>query len=371
MTIGDGSVKFRSGLFRPTVPGMESEAFPRRSATGGSASRRRPTMEDVAVKAGVSRALVSIVFRELPGASEQTRQRVRSAAAEIGYRPDHRARLLSSKQTRMFGVTFGVGHEFHGDLLVELYEAAAQHGYELVLSGITPSRSESQAVHELLSLRCDALILLGPMASAAQLRSLGGLCPTVTVARAVAGAEVDVVRTDDVAGGILATEHLLDLGHRHIVHVDGGRAPGAAERRRGYRTAMRAAGLNDLVSIYRGGLTAEDGRRAAQQLLDARLRSEMATAVTVFNDQCAAGLLDATRAAGVAVPSELSVVGYDNSQLSQALWTQLTTIGQDAAAISRSAVSQAIAQLGSHRPAAPVLVPPTLIVRQSTSSPVR
>ena len=91
---------------------------------------RRPTMEDVAARAGVSRALVSIVFRDAPGAGEQTRARVRAAAAELGYRPDTRARLLGRSRTGLVGVVFGVRHTFHTDLVESLYTAAEPAGYE-------------------------------------------------------------------------------------------------------------------------------------------------------------------------------------------------------------------------------------------------
>ena len=94
--------------------------------------------------AGVSRPLVSIVFRDQPGAGEETRARVRAAAAEIGYRPDARAQLLSRKQTRLIGVSFGVGHEFHAEQVTELYAAAQDSGYGLVLSGVTPDRREQR-----------------------------------------------------------------------------------------------------------------------------------------------------------------------------------------------------------------------------------
>jgi DNA-binding LacI/PurR family transcriptional regulator len=322
-------------------------------------------MEDVAERAGVSRALVSIVFRDLPGASATTRERVRAAAEEIGYRPDHRARLLSRRATRLLGVTFAVTHEFHSDLLTELYAAAAAEGYELVLSGVTAARGEAQAVQELLSLRCDGLILLGPAMKAADLAAVGGLAPMVVVARAVS-AGVDVVRTDDVAGARLATRHLLGLGHRRIVHVDGGRAPGAAERRRGYRQAMRAAGLEDLISIQPGGLSEEDGRDAAQQV-HAVEEPSRATAAFVFNDQSAAGYLDTIRRAGIRVPAEHSVVGFDNSRVARSLSTQLTTIGQDIRRLSQSAVTRAVAHIQNSRPGEPVLIPPDLIIRHSTS----
>jgi len=326
---------------------------------------RRPTMDDVAARAGVSRALVSIVFRDLPGASGQTRERVRAVAAEIGYRPDHRARLLSRKRTHLLGATFGVGHEFHSDLLSELYAAAAGHGYELVLSGITPGRTESQAVQELLSLRCDAVILLGPTMTAHELADIAAFTPTTVVARAVRATGVDVVRTDDVAGARLATEHLLDLGHRRVVHIDGGRAPGAAERRRGYRLAMRGADLD--VSIIPGGLTEDAGADAARRLLSDG--SEAPTAAFVFNDASAAGFLHAVRRAGHSVPRELSVVGYDDSRLARSVWADLTTVAQNAPLLSESAAELAIARLGGEPSGAQMLIAPRLVVRSTTSQP--
>ena len=342
---------------------------------GGLAQTRRPTMEDVALRAGVSRALVSIVFRDQPGAGEQTRARVRAAAAEIGYRPDTRAQLLSRKQTRLIGVSFGVGHEFHADLVTELYAAAQHSGYELVLSGVTSHRKEQRAAQDLLAFRCDAVILLGPSARLAELAAIGRQTPTVVVARAVRAEGIDVVRTDDVTGAELATRHLLELGHRRILHVDGGRAPGAAERRRGYLAAMRAAGLERLTKIIAGGLTEAEGSQAAASLIDRRMRSarmsdgDSATAAVVFNDQSAVGFLATVRAAGINVPQQISVVGYDDSRLARASWARLTTIGQDSAAIAEAAVERATARIAGEPVGKPVLIKPTLIERATTAPP--
>src|SRR5690242_16024070 len=97
-------------------------------------------MEDVATRAGVSRALVSIVFRNVPGASEATRARVMEAADELGYRPDQRARLLGSSRSRTIGVFFGLQHEFHTEMVEQLYAAAEGSGYELALGAHAPSR---------------------------------------------------------------------------------------------------------------------------------------------------------------------------------------------------------------------------------------
>jgi DNA-binding LacI/PurR family transcriptional regulator len=353
---------------------------------GGSGRPRRPTMEDVALRAGVSRPLVSIVFRDQPGASEETRARVRAAAAEIGYRPDTRAQLLSRKQTRLIGVSFGVGHEFHADLVTELYAAAQDSGYELVLSGVTPNRREQRAAQDLLAFRCDAVILLGPGSRLADLAAIGRQTPTIVVARAATAEVIDVVRTDDVTGAELATRHLLELGHSRILHIDGGRAPGAAERRRGYHAAMRAAGLGRLASVIPGGLTEAEGSRAAASLIDRRMRPEpiegrastrsarkgdgdSATAAVVFNDQSAIGFLATVRAAGINVPQQLSIVGYDDSRLARASWAQLTTIAQDSVAIARAAVQRALARIAGEPAGKPVLIKPTLIERATTAPP--
>jgi hypothetical protein len=111
---------------------------------------RRPTLADVATRAGVSTALVSIVIRGAAGASAESRQRVLRAADELGYRPDTRARLLRSSHSRLLGVVFGVQHAFHGDLVGGLYQAADRIGYELALSAVTPTRDEPHAVYSLL-----------------------------------------------------------------------------------------------------------------------------------------------------------------------------------------------------------------------------
>src|SRR5215207_796375 len=237
-------------------------------ASESGLSGRRPTLADVAARAGVSVPLVSIVMRDAPGASAATRERVRRIAEELGYRPDSRARLLRSTRSRLLGVVFAVQHAFHGDLVSGLYTAADAADYELTLSAVTPGRDERRAVASLLQDRCEALILLGPHSPTSYLADLAARMPVVVIARAVRHRAVDVVRTDDAAGLHQAVDHLVDLGHTRITHIDGGRAPGAAERRRGYREALQRHGLADTSHILRGGLTEDDGAAAARALLD-------------------------------------------------------------------------------------------------------
>ncbi len=318
-------------------------------------------MEDVAARAGVSRALVSIVYRDVPGASEATRAKVLRAAAELDYRPDHRARLLGRQRTRLLGVVYGVHHAFHGDLVEALYAAAEPAGYDVALSAVAPSRDEQRAVQSLLDYRCEALILLGSEQRPARLAALAERMPVVSVARKVRAGGVDVVRTDDAGGIRQAVEHLAGLGHRRIVHVDGGRAPGAAERRTGYRQAMKSAGLDP--HVVPGGLTEEDGAAAAGEAL--RLR---ATAVAVFNDRSAIGFLDQVRRRGRAVPDDLSVIGYDDSSLARLSHVGLTTVGQNAKTLAELAVGRALDRLdGADLPPGELVVPPFLVVRGTTA----
>ncbi|MFM6850711.1 MAG: LacI family DNA-binding transcriptional regulator [Terrabacter sp.] len=335
----------------------------------------RVTMEDVAARAGVSRALVSIVFRGVPGASDQTRARVLEAARQLDYRPDTRASRLGRGRTRMLGVTFAVGHAFHGELLGSLYSQAGAAGYEVVLSGVTPDRDDQAAVDTLLAERCEGLVLVGSGLAGPELSRLGARLPVVSLLRPVRETSVDVVRTDDALGLRLAVEHLRSLGHEHIALLDGGRAPGAAERRQGYRRGLRAApGLTEVV--LDGGLTELDGAGAATAFL--ALGADRPTAVAAFNDRCALGFVDVVRQAGVRVPEDVSVVGFDDIEQAAYPHVSLTTVRQDAARLGAAAVRAVTARLDGDPPpridvveTGGTVIEPELVVRSSTATVAR
>ncbi|GAA2486503.1 LacI family DNA-binding transcriptional regulator [Terrabacter carboxydivorans] len=326
-------------------------------------------MEHVAARAGVSRALVSIVFRGVAGASDATRERVLAAARELDYRPDTRASRLGSSRTRTLGVTFSVGHAFHGDLLESLYTHADAAAYELVLSGVTPSRSEEAAVETLLAERCEGIVLLGSSQSTAQLTRLAARLPVVSVLRPATGDEIGVVRTDDTAGLRLAVEHLRGLGHTRIALLDGGRTAGATERRRGYRSAMRhSPALTEVV--LPGGLTELEGAAAARAFVELGA-DERPTAVTAFNDRCAIGFVDVARQAGLRVPGDVSVVGFDDITEAGYPHVALTTVRQDAARLGAAAVRSLADRLDGDPVAAGTpahtVIAPELVVRSSTA----
>lgn len=327
---------------------------------------KRVTMEDVAIRAGVSRALVSIVFRGVPGASDENRERVMQAAEELSYRPDQRARLLGRGRSHSIGISFGLHDENHGELVEAFYQASEESGYDLILSPNAPTRTEHVAAEALLDYRCEVLVLIGPSLTRAELDRLAQRVPVIVVARAVGNSGVDVVRTDDAAGARLAVDHLVALGHRRIAHVHAGRIAGAAERRAGYREAMRAARLDAEIDLIAGGRFEDDGWVAADDVLGAGTT----TAVFTYNDQCSVGLIARLRDRGVRVPDDVSVVGFDDTRLARSASLALTTIAQDTDAIARHALDRAIQRAEAVEPSpggTEIVVPPRLVVRTTTA----
>jgi DNA-binding LacI/PurR family transcriptional regulator len=323
------------------------------------------TMADVARAAGVSRALVSIVMRDVAGASAETRAHVRRVAAEMGYQPDQRARLLGRSRSRTIGVGFELRGEFHVGFLEHLYAAAERSGYELIISPTTPKRRESDSVRALTQYRCEALILVASRLTSAALDELAAQLPVVLVARSARTQRVDVVRTDDELGARLAVDHLVGLGHRDIVHIDGDGAGGATERRRGYRESMRRHGLGDRVSILSGGSTERDGELAAHEIMSTGLP----TAVCAFNDSCAAGFMSILRAQGISIPGRLSLTGFDNASIAGLESVSLTTVAQDTAALATAALGRAVTRIESRSvEARETVIPPHLVVRGTTAA---
>jgi DNA-binding LacI/PurR family transcriptional regulator len=333
-----------------------------------SRGSRRIRLEDVAARVGMSPASVSMVLSGAPGPSAATRERILEAAAELGYRPDRTASLLARRRTHLVGVQLQAGSVFHAELVEDLYEAAERHGYDVVLSAVTRTRDERRATETLVDFRCEALVLLGPVAPAAELATLGRQLPVVVVGRRVPGGVVDVVRSADADGVGQAVDHLAGLGHTRIAYIDGGRGTIAADRRRGYRGAMRANGLDGQLRVIAGDHTEAAGARAARLLLDEG--RPLPSGVVAFNDHCAVGLLDALTRAGVEVPGEVSVVGYDDSALSRLAHVNLTTVSQDARGQAEHAVSAAVERLdGGRATAREVVLAPHLVVRGTTGPP--
>ncbi len=325
----------------------------------------RPRLEDVAARVGVSTASVSLVLRGAAGPSAETRRRVLAAAAELGYRADRTASLLARRRRHQLGVMLDVRNPFHAELVEEIQVEADRVGYEVVLATLSRTHDEQRAITSLLDFRCEAVLLLGPDTADAALDELAARVPVVAIGRRVKGSAVDVVRSADHVGVAEALTHLIDLGHRRIAFVDGGKGAVASARRRGYREAMRRAGLDPLV--VPGDHTEEGGILAGRMLAAVPDRP---SAVVASNDRCAVGVLDAFVRAGLEVPRDVSLVGYDDSTLARLVHIDLTTVNQDAPSQAVHAVGAAVARLddGRRKPVE-VVLRPRLVVRGSTAAP--
>ncbi|RSM65552.1 LacI family transcriptional regulator [Actinoplanes sp. ATCC 53533] len=325
---------------------------------------QRPRLDDVAARVGVSTASVSLVLRGVAGPSAETRRRVLEAAAELGYRADRTASMLARRRRHLLGVMLDIRSPFHAELVEEIQAEADRIGYEVVLSTLTRHRDEDRAIETLLDFRCEAVLLLGPDAADQRLVALAAQVPVVTIGRRVAGGEVDVVRSADHVGVAEALTHLIDFGHRRIAFVDGGRGVVAAARRRGYRDGMRRAGLAGEIRIIAGDHTEEGGIRAGRLIAAG---SDRPTAVVASNDRCAVGVMDAFVRAGIEIPGQISIVGYDDSTLAHLAHIDLTTVNQDAAAQARHAVLAAVQRLDEGRTQRQeVVLNPRLVIRGST-----
>lgn len=330
---------------------------------------RRPTMRDVAREAGVSQALVSIVFRQAPGASPQTREKVFQAAHRLGYVRDERARVLRSRHSTSIGVCFQTRQPFHHEIIDGLYDATAGTGNHLVLSATSDSRSESVAVDDLMSYRCGVLVLLGSGRDPADLAKLARVIPVVSVARAVQNPDIDWVCSDDLGGIDQAVRHLVGLGHRRITYVTCPGAAGSDDRLRGFHQAAALHQLASDANVIAGGMTEQDGALVAHRLL---AEGPLPTALIGFNDRCALGIIDVFVRAGVRVPRDVSVVGFDDSEIAQRPVISMTSVHQDTHALARYAAERAIDRLraqGPHAEPRGIIVPTSLTVRSTTSPP--
>lgn len=324
-------------------------------------------MQDVADKVGVSKALVSLVFRKAPGPSEETRQRVFAAAEELGYRVNRTAALMTARRSHLIGVMTDVRNNFHAEMVENIVAAADRSGYEVVLGAVTPTHSESRVVDTLLDFRCEGVILLGPESPSAALTTIGQQLPTVVVGRKISASSLDVVRAADARGIRSVVDHLAELGHQRIVHVTGGSGSIAAERRNGYLSAMRRHGFDRHITLIDGDFTENAGVDAAKTLLTAE---RLPTAVVCSNDRSAVGVLDALRRAGVDVPGDVSVTGYDDSVLAQLAHIDLTSVSQAPLEQANRAVEAVVERLdGGRTEAVSSVLLPQLMIRATTAAP--
>ena len=334
---------------------------------------RAPVMADVARLAGVSHQTVSRVINDYPHVHASTRARVERAITTLGYRSNTAARTLVTGQSRTFGViSVDTSHFGPASTIFAIAEAAREGGYFLNFVSLREvDRSHMRtALGHLMDAAVDGVVVIAPVEAAIDaLRRQTADVPVVVVAASGLGPEIRVA-VDQMAGGRMATRHLLDLGHRTVVHVSGpGHWLDASARVRGWRAELETGGrmVHDVIE---GDWSASSGYEAGRTLA-ARLKTDLegVTAVFVGNDQMALGLIRAFHEEGLRVPHDISVVGFDDQPEAGHFLPPLTTIRQDFAAIGRRCVSALIEKLRGGEPEPSSLIEPELVVRASSAPP--
>lgn len=330
------------------------------------ASAPKPVMADVARLAGVSHQTVSRVINGSSSIRPATKERVEQAIRELGYRPNTAARALVTRRSGIIGI-IGTGSALYGPSSVQrsVEEAARAQGFftsMVPLAQVTPIALRD-ALDHLARQSVEAIVMIAAQQDALDVvHSADADLPLIVVEGDLSGSGLSV-GVDQIAGARHATQHLIDLGHRAIEHVAGPVSWTEAKgRRTGYEEAMRAAGLPPRDSLH-GDWTPARGYEIGRELA----RRGEATAVFVANDQMAIGVLHAFAEAGLAVPHDVSVVGFDDIPEAAYLIPALTTVRQDFHRIGQRAIELVKATLEGATTAMPLLAP-ELIVRDSTAA---
>ena len=334
---------------------------------------RRITIVDVARHAEVSTTAVSKVLNNAYGASDEMRAKVRRAIEELGYRPHTSARGMRG-QTYTIGVMVpDIRNPFFAEILDGLTDRLRTTDYQVLIArGRNSEEIEARVTEAMVDRSMDGIVLVAPISSRAHLEHLARLVPTVVVGRHGHSAVYDTVADDDTAGAALIVNHLADLGHRRIAHIEHhetdpvriAEMPNAV-RATGYRQAMQARGLADEINIVSTRYTQEGGYIGAQQLL---AQPHLPTAIFAGADIVAMGVLEAVAEAGLGVPGDISVAGYDNTTFAAFGPISLTTIDQAGRQIGDNAARLLLDRIGDRTtPTAQVKLSPTLVVRRTTA----
>ncbi|MFJ5958396.1 LacI family DNA-binding transcriptional regulator [Paenarthrobacter sp. NPDC092416] len=329
-----------------------------------SAQSRRPTLYDVATHAGVSPSLVSLFLKDPERVSAKRRDAVHNAISELGYRPSRAATTLASSRTKSIGLVIDdYRNLWFVDLLRGMESVLSDLGYQVMLADSRPGENRiKEATDGLLAMHVDALVIAAEPSESMLARTW---VPTVVAGwRKGVPAGADLITNDDDGGGSMAANHLLGLGHTRIGHLSG--SDGAsAHRRAGFRRAVASAGVELLIGESEG-TSEEDGYGAACWLLD---HHPGTTAIFAANDTMALGAFAAIKARGLSVPSDISVIGYDNSPLAKSRYLDLTSVDNRSDIVGVDAAHRLLARIED-----PTLEPerkliePTLVLRSTTAA---
>lgn len=286
------------------------------------------TIYQVSEAAGVSLATVSRVMNGNAKVSERTRKKVEDAMASLGYQPNAIAQSLASNRTNSVGLLVSELHgSYFGDLMSTVEHVLKQNGKHVIITaGHVDKKREHEAIEFLKSRRCDALILHAEAVSDEYLKTLvDSKIPVVVINRKVEELDENCFVVDNERGGYMATKAAIDAGHKKIAYISGPLfKKDASDRLAGHKRALQEAGLTfDETSVFEGDFHESSGQEGMQHLQKAFPHF---TALVCANDEMASGAMTAARESGFDIPSQLSIIGFDNVLFSRYLYPKLTTI---------------------------------------------
>jgi DNA-binding LacI/PurR family transcriptional regulator len=328
---------------------------------------RLPSIRDVARLAGVSHQTVSRVLNDHPSIRPETKKRVQDAIAVLDYKPNLAARALVTSRSRTIGILSATIGEFGPtSSIASIEDAARVEGYSVTTVNLPATTPEAigDAIRQLGREQVSGIVVLAPQVRVFNvLRGMAVGVPFVSLQTA-SGSDGFSLSADQVAGARAVTEHLISLGHSDILHLAGPQDWIEAESRmRGYLDALREAELPTFPPI-RGDWTADFGYFAGTELV----RRRDFTAVFAANDLMAIGLMHGFRDAGIEVPRQVSVVGFDDIPVAAHVWPPLTTVHQDFPSLGQRAVHILLAQIRGEDIPEFGPVAPQLRVRSSSAS---
>lgn len=331
------------------------------------------TRKDVALRAGVSVATVSYVINGGPRpVADETREVVLRAIRELDYTPLEAARSLRYQRTRTIGLLLAdTANPFYATLAKSIEESVFAHGWSVLLcnSGYDASRTAAY-VEVLISKQVDGVLYVpGTTDSAAVTRLVKRGIPMVVIDRAVPGEEVDCVVADNLGGTKAAMNYLLSLGHRHIGMIVRYSSLSNAERIQGYEAVLAQAGIEMSPALFvEGGFGFEEGRRAMRQLLGL---DPAPTAVLAFPDVLAIGAIRAVLDAGLHLPEDISIIGFDDIPVASHTYPALTTVAMPTWEMGKRAAEMLLNRIFTTeeiRPPERIVLPTRLIIRESTGA---
>ncbi|MEV0829501.1 LacI family DNA-binding transcriptional regulator [Nonomuraea rubra] len=337
--------------------------------------QRRVTITDVARHAQVSTTAVSKVLRNAYGVSEAMRTKVQAAIDELGYRPHHAARAMRGRTFTIGVLLPHIRNPFFADIIDGLTEEISASGYQAIMvqSGGRDPADELRASDALVDRQVDGVLWVAPVCTRTQLEKLAKGTPLVVLGRHDRSGLYDCVLDDDEVGAELVVEHLIGLGHRRIAHITqkdslGGRTGTLLHTIRAttYERVMTEHGLAGHIAVAATSYTEEGGYEGTRELLARELRP---TAVFAGADQAAFGALAAIHEAGLTVPGDISVAGYDNARMTGLAHVALTSIDQDGALMGKTAGRLLLERIAGRTAAVRFSVTPTLVARRSTAPP--